>query len=448
MEKEYAKICLNKPTNLIIEDLIKDDSLYVVDLRSTWRKLNWKPTKGKKLKKYIPVMYYFIHELLERQYTKNEHFRDDKDHDYVQMYTRDIAAFKSKDDFKTTRFLLEKFKVIECKIETEPNAYRQSAQAYYFKLTDAYSLSEVVEHEMLVEKRIADKLEEKYALCKKNLYEIKKSNVSTIVTPIHHQLESIRNMRFDADAARLFSRKLLDTEKMDINRFNACTLTINRIVNQRHSFSKSRKCGRFYTTVTMMPRELRRFLLDSDGNPLQELDFASFNGFAVYKILCISKYRPKTTEDQIAYDEEIKFYRKFLTMGDFYTSIKAIVIPEEELTREEIKDIILQRWFNGRPNSLNPYRKKFKERLPVITKIIDLLKVPAYNNFSITAMQMESQLVNEIIYNKFITMHPDAMVYSVFDCLMVNQKYEQELQALMIDEGTKFFGIQCRVKAK
>jgi len=61
---------------------------------------------------------------------------------------------------------------------------------------------------------------------------------------------------------------------------------------------------------------------------------------------------------------------------------------------------------------------------------------------------MESELINEIICKKFIELNPDAIIYSVFDSLLVNHAYAPQLELMMQAEGSKFFGIECRVKAK
>ena len=88
------------------------------------------------------------------------------------------------------------------------------------------------------------------------------------------------------------------------------------------------------------------------------------------------------------------------------------------------------------------------KRLHRIYEIIDCLKVNQYENFSYTMMKMESELVNDIIYKKFIEMHPDAILYTIFDSFLVEQKYSAELLSIMQEEGSKYFNINCIVKNK
>jgi hypothetical protein len=139
-----------------------------------------------------------------------------------------------------------------------------------------------------------------------------------------------------------------------------------------------------------MPRELRKFIFDNEGKSLTELDFSSFNAFAVYKLL--NSIAPEYDSDikKIAFETELDLYRRLLSRGDFYISFKEMFFPEQELDRDQIKDIVLKRWFNGKLNSRNKHRVYLKNRLPRISEVIDCLKVDRYENFSNTMMRMES----------------------------------------------------------
>jgi hypothetical protein len=56
--------------------------------------------------------------------------------------------------------------------------------------------------------------------------------------------------------------------------------------------------------------------------------------------------------------------------------------------------------------------------------------------------------VNDIIYKKFIEIHPDAIMYTLFDSFLVEQKYATQLHTMMLEEGSKYFNLNCIVKAK
>ena len=122
--------------------------------------------------------------------------------------------------------------------------------------------------------------------------------------------------------------------------------------------------------------------------------------------------------------------------------------PVTELNRDQTKDIVLKYWFNGRPNSRNRYRQYLLKRLPRISNIIDSLKVVKYENFSNFTMSRESELLNDIIYRKFIEIYPQAIMYTIFDSILVEQKYAAQLHSVMLEEGSKYFNLNCIVKAK
>jgi hypothetical protein len=49
---------------------------------------------------------------------------------------------------------------------------------------------------------------------------------------------------------------------------------------------------------------------------------------------------------------------------------------------------------------------------------------------------------------KFIEMHPQAILYTIFDSFLVEQKYAAQLQTMMLEEGSRYFNLNCIVKAK
>ena len=56
--------------------------------------------------------------------------------------------------------------------------------------------------------------------------------------------------------------------------------------------------------------------------------------------------------------------------------------------------------------------------------------------------------MNGIIYQKFINLHPDAVIYTVFDSFLIDQKYSDELFELMLNEGRTFYNVDYVVRKK
>lgn len=446
--EKNISIHLNKPENLVIEDLIQSDFPFFIRIRKDDGSNSWEIKTGKSIRKHIPALYYFIHVLLERQHSDVDALRCWYAKDFIEMFSRDIEPVKSKNDFRLIWGILNTLMVIEYHDDTKPNKYRKSAKAYYFRLTQSYLNSKVIEHEVMFKESTVKKIFQKWG--KKPVNDTPAVDLSTISFSKHlmHQYQSLHNIRFNSEAATEFTNNLYAKGLLTSKQYNTYQISINNIKNGRIKITHSPSCHRFFTSVTEMPRELRQFIHDNEGKSLTELDFSSFNAFAVYRLL--NSFTPEYDSDikKIAYETEIDLYRRILSRGDFYNSFKEMFFSEEELNREQVKDIILKKWFNGKLNSKNKHRVYLKKRLPRISEVIDCLKVERYENFSNTMMRMESELVNDIIYRKFIEIYPDAIIYTIFDSFLVEQKYSAKLQSMMQEEGSRYFNLNCTVKEK
>ena len=443
-----VSIKLNKPANLDLYQLIKPDLDRLIRVRRDDGSFGIPSKSGKSLRKHIPALYYIIHILLERQYSKNSVERCRYAKDFVKLYSRDIEPLKSKNDFRYIWSILYQLKIIRVFDVNEPTKYRKSAMGYYFRFTDEYRDAPVVQHEVLVKSSIAERLDKKEKLRRsepKQTVDISKIQTNK---PSYHQYMSILNLKFDSPSASEYIKKQFEDNLIDVSRYNSCVIAINAIANGRLSFSQSEACQRIYTTVTQMPKELRQFIKDSEGNKLTELDFGSFNAFLVYKILNDMHPDYKSNVEKIAFENEIDFYRRLLSGGDFYRDFKEVFFPDVELDRDQVKDIVLKNWFNGKLNSRNKYRKHMIKRLPMISTVVDSLKSKRYEDFSNFTMSRESQLVNDIIYSKFIAEYPDAIIYTIFDSFLIEQKYVPQLHEMMLEEGSRYFNLNCVIKIK
>lgn len=445
-EKEpLVKLVLNKPENLVLEDLINPEFPFFIPVRKDDGSSSHQMTTGKRVQKHIPALYYFIHVLLERQYSDNDLFRYRWDERFVKMFSRDIEPLKSKNDMRKMWGILRVLKVIEYHDNNEPNHYRKSAMAYYFKLLEPYENAKIVEHEVRVKQSIYDRFEKKWNMRKKKVVDMSKISHDRVSA---HQFKALQDIRISYDVAHVHINRLLHRNEIDLKKFNTCRIYLNNIKNGRLYVSKSEKCNRYYTPVTNLPKVVRPFITDAEGKSLVELDYGSFNAFAVYKILNAVNPEYKSNVEKIGFESELGTYRRLLSGGNFYMDFKDYFFPETDLSRDQIKDIVLHRWFNGRVNSRNKYRKAMKSRMPRITEIIDGLKDKNSSEFSNIAMRMESQLVNDIVYKKFVDIYPDAIMYTVFDSFLVESKYASQLYTMMLNEGNKFFNINCIVKSK
>ena len=443
--KKLVSLKLNKPENLVLENLINPILPFFIFVRKDDGTHTPTITTGKRVQKYIPAMYYFIHVLLERQHSDIEGLKLKYNQNYVKMFSRDIEPLLTKNDIRKIWGILRSLKVIEVFDNNEPNYYRKSAMAYYFKLIEPYESARVIEHKISVAEKIYDKFEDKWNLRKKKIVDISQIKVDRLSA---HQFKSLQDICINYSAAEDHIKELLDNKKIDLKKYNTCKIYLNNIRNGRLYVTKSLKCNRYYTPVTNLPKIVRPFISDKDGKSLVELDYGSFNAFAVYKILNDVNPKYQSNAEKIAFETELDLYRRILSGGNFYNDVKEIFFPDKDLSREQIKNIVLRHWFNGRINSQNKHRKILKSRMPRVTEIIDSFKQETSTNFSNLTMRMESQLVNDIVYKKFIDLYPDVILYTIFDSFIVESRYASQLHTMMIEEGNLYFKINCVVNTR
>lgn len=446
-KEDIAYINLNRPENLVLEDLLQPAQQFFIPIRQVGGSKSHTMTTGKKISKHIPALYYFIHMLLERQHSGIDDLKFIYDESYVQMFSRDVEPLKSKNDFTSIWSILVQLKVVEMKNNNQANKHRNYSMAYYFRLADTYLDAKVVQHQIPVKSSISEKIES--GLGKWNVKQNEADSTSIKGSKqFVHQYQSLKAIRLDANLARLCADTLLSESRIEKGRYNSCMVSINGIENQRFYITRSAKCNRYYTPITCMPREIRPFIVDKDGNSLKELDYSSFNAFAVYKIVNTWENHFQSNGEKLFFEHELSLYRSLLSGGDFYTDFKQAFLSNEPLSRDDVKEVVLRHWFNGKLNSRNRYKKLLDLKLPNITKILNEIKAKDYKSFSHLTMKMESELVNDIVYRQFIELHPDVIMYTIFDCILVEQKYSAELYSMMLEEGSKYFNLNCFVKTK
>lgn len=460
MKEKTEAIKLLKPANLNLEKIIVENIKYLMHKRKNNGEVYITAVSHKIVRKYIPVLYYFIHKLIIRQHSGNEKFQykaDSKDLDdieanetfYHRMYARDIEVLKTKNDFVSVMSLLRNLNIVEVVTDTETTKYKNSSLAYFFKLKTPYSDSplEVAEIDVPASKvqRINQTLGER---TKQSGGEEEPLVLTDSV--LKQQYQSILNLNFNIiEASKHISDSYRRSEIKSSN-YNSCFIAINQLANERITFSVSNNCDRIYTNVTSMPKVIRQFILDNNGNSLVELDFGAFNAFALYRFLI-----KKINTDEIALQEEelshftgeLVEYKKLLLSEDFYSELMKHPLVNTT-DRDKLKRNFLKNWLNAKVDNNSKFRKSIESVFPMISKVITAYKVKDYKTYSNTFMKMESELVNYKIYSKIIEKYPDTTIYTIFDCVLIEFKYSKILYKMMIDEGAKFFGVEPRVKVK
>lgn len=435
-------IKLLKPDNLDLNVLIKDNRKYIIPQRRNKGSKDLSETSGKIIRKYIPTLYYIIHKVIVRSYSDDDTVKHKYHSNYIRIYSRDTEPLKTKNDSLTLVTLLRNLNIIDVLTETENNIHRDKANAYYVKLKDKYNFF-LQEHQVLIPEHKAIKINDFL----KEINE-KKIIIDSTDEVLKHQYQAIRKLNFETKNALAHLIQMQDDGQIEKSSFNNALIAISNITNQRIIFTKSTKCNRIFTTVTSMPKILRQFMKDSKGNSLIELDFTAFNAYALYRFIRTLSvdYLAQIGVGIKELQRDLAIYQNLLLDDDFYTSFKDYVFTIAKVTRDEFKKKFLIEWLNAKPNSSSDFKKAIDRSFPQIARVLDAIKQDKYNSLSINLMKLESELVNYTIYKKFVGEYPQAVIYTIFDCIMIQPELANSLKILMIKEGSKFFGVSCKVK--
>jgi hypothetical protein len=428
-----------KPVNLDLESLIKDEQLYSWH-KNHQRKLTIAPElyKGKNLRKYIPQFYYLISMILIN--SQNEYNKCDVsgygDHIKVRLGTLDevgINYFKAR---QLIQFLINQ-KIISVKGVFEPTQVQNQTfyiNTRYFKLLPPFNgKTEIYDIDLNFKRMRINKV-----------LETKLFNQPFL----RHQYDKQCQLKYDLPQAEKFVNNLFYSNLINDRQFISYYNLFKRIENKRFHFHVSDKCDRVFTTINSIPRILRPYIVDHENLALKELDFSGFNVMILFKIF--QEYI-NTHEVDDRLKTEFQKYQSF-TQNDFYNKIVEFFDENMvKIDRDIAKDIVLHHWINANQSCKTPEFKIMKSIFPELTKLLIKFKginYSTYKEFYNGFMREESKLINEIIYSRIIKEYPDCIVYTIFDGLLVEDRYAKQVQEIMLDEGKKFINHNIKVKIK
>lgn len=431
-----------KPVSLNLESIIQDDKIYC------WHKnqqgklsLTSEFVKGKNIKKHIPQLYYFISMILINQ--QNDYNKcpvsDYNDHVRVKYDTLAEVGINYKKLKQFVAFLINQkiITVVRDRQMTLVQYETYFVDIRYYKLLYPYNGKfEIFDIDIEFKKpRISKRLEKKL-----------------IEQPfLRHQYDSQQEFNYDLSSAEKCVNTMFYLDSITTPQFISYYNLLKRINNKRFYFIVSDKCDRVFTTINNIPKILRPYILDKSNHSLKELDYGNFNVMLLYKI-----FDEYINTHQI--DEKVKVeFAKYISFmqDDFYKSIqdyfKNNSIIHLEIDRTDAKEIVLKYWINANQTCDAIEFQIMDNIFPELTKLLIKLKGGTYNTykeFYNSIMRQESKLINEIIYDRIIKEFPDTIVYGIFDGLLVEEKYVNEVQKIMLEEGKIFIGHEMKVKIK
>lgn len=411
---------LLKPQNLNLETMIKPNQMYSYITYSQGKK-GYAFKEGNVYKKLIPYIYFFINQIII-----TDKSCDANTLNYSRIKSRHIEHIMTYNKMQQIVHFLTQQKIIVVKGISEfitIKGQQMPINAKYFKLLPEYCGStEIIEVQLKI------KTKPHISINPKAKEEMSKPEVQ-------HQFELCSNYTFDFEGAEKYALELLNMNIIDKNYYIRCTQHIQRLRNKDVIFTISEKTHRITTLISLCPRRIRRFFLTDSI----ELDFQTFNVNLLVKLIDDNLTISNISQSLL---NEIETISKETSM-DFYNVIVEYFREKGfSIDRDTAKGIVLANWINNRPKTKSTEFNLMKQRYPEITKLMTELKGKThdeYLKYTYKFMQIESELINNIIYKRFSTIKPYVKLYTICDCIMIESKYKDSLERIMFEESQSFF---------
>lgn len=215
---------------------------------------------------------------------------------------------------------------------------------------------------------------------------------------------------------------------------------ISNVENGEFNYQlKHTKSHRLYSVFHQLPKALRNYLVDKNGEEMVEVDLTASHPNLLPDVLKLHilpnlesglskySYRLDISNVRRAYDEVEKFRSMFLSSGDFYTSLKTRMRSSK--SRDDIKlgynvyiNAPLSNRLSGASKEIGNY---FKLAFPNLFQVLELCKVISLKpsvkeqfNISYLLMKMEFEKIHEAVKD-FKKQKPDANVITIHDSVLV-----------------------------
>lgn len=378
-------------------------------------------------KKLIPYAYYFINRILLAKSPTTPYLKE-----YKRIRATDVEGVINYNKMRQIIHFLVSQKIIDVKVISEfvlVDTQQFVVNAKYFRLLPEYQ-GELEIIDIPVKRKPHININDKA----KRLIQSDEN--------IKHQYNVCSNYEFDLVSGKNYLEELYNYGEINIKQYATYHQYLERIEKRDIIFTISEKTDRITTMINTCPKLLRKYFLEN----AIEFDIQTFN----VQVLC------KLVDDNITItniSERILNELKQLTdelNQDFYSAIvKYFQEFGVEIDRDTAKSIVLWKWMNCRHDSKTLEYKIMKARYPEISKVIEALKGDSYDDFkkyTYKFMKAESYIINKLIYPLFIASFPTAKIYTIYDCIMVDNQYHDEVLKIMKEQSQLYFGRVINVK--
>jgi hypothetical protein len=194
-----------------------------------------------------------------------------------------------------------------------------------------------------------------------------------------------------------------------------------------------------------MAKVLRSFIMDELGNPLIQIDFKSSHALHLVKEIKGYIYmKPPTHPPDVCtlLENEACQIERLLRQKEvgLYEYIQTMYYKEygRSIDRKTAKEMWNKRYLNGmRPDSKDS--RWIKSLFPAISRYASSLPK---NHLSLRLHKSESTLLNNQIIRRISVEAPEALVYGIYDAILVNRSCFDVVYNIMLEESSAYFGFE------
>ena len=195
--------------------------------------------------------------------------------------------------------------------------------------------------------------------------------------------------------------------------------------NKSLKFNKNSTNKRIDTNLTMMAKDIRKFIVGVEN--MSYLDLS--NSQPVLFNILLKKYYRNGNE---ALKSEIKKYYITTVSGNWYEELCDIFKLDSNC--DDDRDKAKKIWMKIAYSENGDYRilkNKFKKRYPKINSLIEKIKTKYYKKFAIQLQKTESSIfINEICKT---LVEKNIMPYSIHDGVLVSKEHQDATYNVMIE---------------
>lgn len=366
---------------------------------------------------------YIIHKILQEQY-----FQKVSNETYVNLNSVILKAYIG---VKYTELIRELVK--QGIIETDGLAI-QGYKSKGYRLTERYRGARVKWIE-LTDQKLKARL--KVFL-----------DTSRIMSELEWLQKPLKDLSMDDKRATEF---INDTYSGEVNKYNSRDIAIhNTKENPLNPFLQDNKGGRVYTSLSLMPKDLRPFC-SVKGEPLVSIDISCsqpYHFIALAKTFTRENVNPEYTYTNVYGEEaenDLELYEYLACNNELYDYF--IERMNFTGTKREFKDLFFaQVWYCDNPKNYHNEMQMFMDsEFPTISKALKHYKKNTqgfytdsgdkFKNFPILLQHIEKNNVVDKIAKSLITNNPAIFIATIHDAIITTQGNESKV----LNEMNKVF---------